>query len=491
MYNMDIFGLSLTLWLVILGAVLLYVYGTWTFSTFSSQGIPGPKPLLLVGSFFSLMKGFPQKLLEYNQEYGRLYGMFLGRSPSLVVSDADMLKEILVKQFNNFHIRRKAVVKIKPISNSIIDLYGPAWKYARNVLTPTFSGSKMREMSKTIDHCTDTLVNNLQKNVDAGTDVDMKITFGCFSMDCIAGAAFGLEVDSQNNPDDPFVTNMRVVLNLNVFNPKLLLLVFFPSLGKLYDKYDISVISPKAMNFFSEVTEQAMNIRQSEAGDTKHIDFLQLMLNAHKDFDEVEMPDEDHLTDKDIGYFKERGLTNPEIIGNAFVFFFAGYETTSTCLACTAYLLAVNPDAQDKIISEIDSIMENHDELNYAALQEMSYLDMVISESLRLYPPTVKSDRLCTQSCTINGVHVQKDMRILIPIYAIHMDPDYWPDPNKFIPERFTKEEKEKRNPYTWLPFGNGPRNCIGMRFALMEVKLALVRVLQKFKFEPCEKTQV
>ncbi|XP_070568647.1 cytochrome P450 3A9-like [Ptychodera flava] len=398
---MDILGLSLTWWLIILSVQLFYVYGTWTFSTFSSQGIPGPKPLPLVGSFLSLMKDFPQRLLDYNQEYGRVYGFYSGRRPILVVSDVDMLKQIMVKQFNHFNIRKKTVIKTEPLTSAISSLSGAAWKYTRNVLTPAFSGAKMRQMSKTINGCADTMVDNLQKKVDEGADVDMKTTFGCFSMDCIARTAFGLEVDSQNNPDDPFVTNIKNVFNFNLLNPAILLLILFPSSHRLLEMFNFNIFPKKTIEFFSEVTEQAMKFRQSETEDTKHVDFLQLMMNAHKENDALELPDDEQLADKDIGYFKERGFTNQEILSNAFLFFTAGYETTSSCLACSAYLLAVNPDAQDKLIAEIDSVMESCDNLSYTALQEMPYLDMVISEVLWIYPPAIKTDRTCTESCII------------------------------------------------------------------------------------------
>ncbi|CAO2630641.1 Cytochrome P450 3A31 [Lemmus lemmus] len=121
----------------------------------------------------------------------------------------------------------------------------------------------------------------------------------------------------------------------------------------------------------------------------------------------------------------------------------------------------------------------------------MEYLDMVLNETLRLYPVGMRLDRVSKQDVEINGVLVPKGSVVIIPVYALHHDPQYWPEPIEFRPERFSKENKSSINPYVFMPFGNGPRNCIAMRFALMNMKLALTKVLQNFSFQPCKETQI
>ncbi|CAO2630636.1 Cytochrome P450 3A1 [Lemmus lemmus] len=121
----------------------------------------------------------------------------------------------------------------------------------------------------------------------------------------------------------------------------------------------------------------------------------------------------------------------------------------------------------------------------------MEYLDMVLNETLRLYPNGLRLDRVCKKDVEINGVLLPKGSVVVIPVYALHHDPQYWPEPTEFRPERFSKENKGSINPYVFMPFGNGPRNCIGMRFALMMMKLAITKVLQNFSFQPCKETQV
>uniref|UniRef100_A0A8C8UNF6 unspecific monooxygenase n=2 Tax=Peromyscus maniculatus bairdii TaxID=230844 RepID=A0A8C8UNF6_PERMB len=121
----------------------------------------------------------------------------------------------------------------------------------------------------------------------------------------------------------------------------------------------------------------------------------------------------------------------------------------------------------------------------------MEYLDMMVNETLRLYPIANRLERVSKKDVEINGVFIPKGTIVMVPTYPLHRDPEYWPEPEEFRPERFSKENKGSINPYVYLPFGNGPRNCIGMRFALISMKLAVIRVLQNFTLQPCEETEI
>lgn len=170
---------------------------------------------------------------------------------------------------------------------------------------------------------------------------------------------------------------------------------------------------------------------------------------------------------------------------------FAGYETSATTLVFLAYSLATNPDVMTRLQEEIDSTFPNKTPVQYEALMQMEYLDSVFNECLRLYPPAARLERTAKETVRINGITIPKDMIVMVPVYALHHDPELWPEPEEFRPDRFSKQNKQSINPYTYLPFGAGPRNCIGMRFALAMVKLALVEVLQHYSFSVCEETEI
>ncbi|KAM4812099.1 cytochrome P450 3A9-like [Urocitellus parryii] len=205
------------------------------------------------------------------------------------------------------------------------------------------------------------------------------------------------------------------------------------------------------------------------------IDFLQLMI------------------DSQISQDKEsyKGLSDLEIAAQSGIFILAGYDTTSTSLSFIMYLLATHPDVQKKLQQEIDETLPNKGPVTYDVLFEMKYLDMVVNETLRLYPIVERIERVCKKDVELNGVFIPKGKIVTIPTYSLHKISTYWPEPEKFYPERFSKKNKDSINPYIYMPFGNGPRNCIGMRFALMNMKLAFIRLLQNSSFHPCKETQI
>ncbi|PRD21810.1 UNVERIFIED_CONTAM: Cytochrome P450 3A8 [Trichonephila clavipes] len=187
-------------------------------------------------------------------------------------------------------------------------------------------------------------------------------------------------------------------------------------------------------------------------------------------------------------------LSTNELIAQCVIFFLAGFETTASTLAFVSFYLALNPDVQDKLVAEIDeTVKAGNSELTYEAIQNMKYLDNVISETLRINPPSARLERVASEDYKLGdtGIVIPKHTIVTIPIYAIHRDPKYFPDPEKFDPDRFTPEERVKRSPYVFMPFGAGPRNCVGMRFALVEVKVCLAYVLSNFKIKKSPQTKV
>lgn len=158
--------------------------------------------------------------------------------------------------------------------------------------------------------------------------------------------------------------------------------------------------------------------------------------------------------------------------------------------------LALQPDLQRTLHEEIDVISANlGDELiSYDALHKMKFLDMVVSEGLRKWSPAPQTDRICSKDYEMdlgNGkkITILKGQLIFLPIYHIHRDPEYYKNPDKFDPYRFSDENKESINPGAFLPFGSGPRTCIGSRFALMSAKLLLFNFFNKFTVETCATT--
>ena len=320
----------------------------------------------------------------------------------------------------------------KPLDKMVSLLKDDEWRYVRNTISPTFSSGKLRRMKTQLNRCSKVLVNNLQEKARNGEAFHVKDTMGAFAMDVIASTAFGLDINSQKDPNDPFIMHAKKSFNFTSKNPMMILFFLAPFLMPVAKKLGLKFFPKDTMDFFTDIINKLMAGR-TDIDKTTRKDFLQLMINAHRD-DE----DEENEETVDEGQVKEpskpkRALTYDEVLSQAFIFFFAGYATIADNLTFTLYLLALHPEVQDKVLEDINEAMEGKSEPDYDTLNKMQYLDMVIQETLRLYAP-VRSDRVCTKDTEVNGILIPKGMLIGILIQAIHMDSEIWPEPEKFDP---------------------------------------------------------
>ena len=166
-------------------------------------------------------------------------------------------------------------------------------------------------------------------------------------------------------------------------------------------------------------------------------------------------------------------------------------SVTESLLMFALYELALNPEIQERLASELEEIGQSG--LTFDDVNHHEYLDMVISETLRKHPPGGRPERKCAREYQVPGTshRLPAGQIVGVPIYAIHHDPEYYPEPQRFDPGRFTPENKKKRNPYTYMPFSLGPRMCIAQRFAIMEGKTAIAHLVRNFRIDPCSKTTV
>ncbi|XP_012790154.2 cytochrome P450 3A12-like [Sorex araneus] len=466
---------SMETWLLLATSlVLLYLYGTYSHGRFKKLGIPGPTPLPFFGTVLSYRHGFWDFDMKCFKKYGKVWGFYDGRQPVLAVTDPDMIKTILVKECYSVFTNRRAIGPVGFMKAAISVAEDEQWKRIRSLLSPTFTSGKLKDMFPIIAQYGDSLVKNLRKDADQGMFVNLKEVFGAYSMDVITSTSFGVSVDSLNNPKDPFVENTKKLLRFNFLDPFLLLITLFPFLVPLFELADISLF-PRSVTGFFKTSIERMKENRLKDKEKHRVDLLQLMLNSQNS--------------KEVDTHK--AMTDMELVAQSIIFIFAGYETTSSTLSFLMYCLAIHPDVQQKLQQEIDATFPNKEPPTYDALLQMEYLDMVVNETLRLYPIAGRLERVCKKDVEINGLIIPRGTVVMMPIFVLHKDPELWPEPEEFRPERFSKENKDNINPYVYMPFGTGPRNCIGMRFALMNMKVALIKTLQNFTFKPCKETQI
>ncbi|XP_014882037.1 cytochrome P450, family 3, subfamily A, polypeptide 65, partial [Poecilia latipinna] len=411
---------------------------------------------------------------ECYRKYGKIWGIYDGRQPVLCVADPEIIKAILVKECYSFFTNRRNFHLNGALYDSLFNAEDDQWKRIRSVLSPSFTSGRLKEMFEIMKSHSANLIHSMKKKADKGGALELKEFFGSYSMDVVTSTAFSVDIDSLNNPSDPFVTNIKKMLKFDFLNPLFLAVAFFPFLGPILEKFEFSFFPKSVTDFFYASLEKIKSNRETSQQKSR-VDFLQLMIDSQKN----------------NGLQKDKRLSDHEILSQSMIFIFAGYETSSSSLTFLAYNLATNPEIMRKLQEEIDSTFPNKAPVQYQPLMEMDYLDSVINESLRLFPIAARLERVAKASVEINGLVIPKDMVVLVPTWPLHRDPEIWPEPEKFKPERFSKKNKEDIDPYTYMPFGVGPRNCIGMRFALVVMKLAVVEILQRYSFSVCKETEI
>ncbi|XP_076463505.1 cytochrome P450 3A8-like [Babylonia areolata] len=488
---MDILGLiDIPLWLVLLLCltVLLYMYGTWHHSLWTNQGIPGPVPWPFFGNSVELRNKSPYGVFtDWQWKYGRVVGFFAGVRPNLAVTDLDIVREVMVKQFNNFTDRNTTPGLGKVVKKSLFFAGGTTWKRIRNLMTPTFSTSKLKLMSHYVKRCTSLLVNNIDTKARAAQDIDVKEVFGAFTMDVIAGTAFGLETNSQTQEEEPFVTNCKALFSTVGFRGWRRFIFYFsqafPVIAPLLSR--VQNVFGNGQFFFAAL-EKMVDARREERNSQrqKSVDFLQMLVDAEADPEQITDRTEDRDDNK-----SNRRMTKDEVMAQGFIVLIAGYETTATSLQYLTYNLALNPHIQEKVFEEIKQHLGD-DKPTYESVSQLKYLDATIHESLRMFPPVAMVNRQAREPVDINGIHIPAGCGVTIPIYSILHDPEYFPDPEVFDPDRFAEENVAKVHPVTYeLQFGYGPRKCIGMRLAMLEIKLAAAEIFRRFRFVKCADT--
>ncbi|XP_017770162.1 PREDICTED: cytochrome P450 9e2-like [Nicrophorus vespilloides] len=439
-----------------------------------------------------------------NERYTGIYQM---TTPTLVLRDPDLIKQITVKDFEYFTDHRSLVSdESEPLWNrNLFSLKGEKWRDMRTTLSPAFTSSKMRAMFNLIDDCAKKFIDfHLEASKDGEITVEMKDIFTRYSNDVIATCAFGVTCDSLKEPKNEFYVMGREATDFSsvMKNIVIFMYILVPNIAKMLK---LPLFNENVSNFFKNLVKETIKMRE-ENGIIRP-DMINLLMEARKG--RLKYEEEANYNETGFATVKEshigktqatkHEITDIDITAQALVFFFAGFESVSILMSFIAYELAVNPDIQAKLITEVDETYAECDgKLTYEKLAIMKYMDMVISETLRKWPSAIAADRVCVKPYTIPAVkesekpvHLKVGDILWLPIIALHYDSEYYPNPDTFDPDRFSEENKHNINSSTYLPFGIGPRNCIGSRFALMETKTIFFHILSKFEITVVKETVV
>ncbi|KAH8250912.1 hypothetical protein KR038_004590 [Drosophila bunnanda] len=492
---------------LLIGAVsLLYVYLKWTFSYWDRMGFPSAGKTIPFGVLDSVRQGkrsFGMAIYDlYNSTKEPVIGMYLTIRPALLVRNAQLAHDVLVKDFASFHDRGVYVDEENdPMSAGLFSLEGASWKNMRSKLSPSFTSGKLKAMFETSDAVGDKLIAHLKKQLpqSGSKEVELKSLTSTYAVDIIASTIFGLEVDSFADPGNEFLQISKLI-NRNTFSDIVrgASSFLYPALEKFFVKIGWK---QEAFERMRELSNRTVDLR--EKNNIVRKDLLQLLLQLRN---QGKISTDDNVWTAESSKHGTKSISKDNIAGQLLLFYAAGFETTASTTSFTLYELTQNPEVMVRAQEDVRQAIEKHGGLTYDAISDMKYLEACVmgkpargasleqvhsflsAETARKYPALPILNRVCTQDYPVpdSKLVIKKDTPIVISLIGMHRDPEYFPDPLSYQPERYLDENKAFKKA-AYMPFGEGPRHCIGLRMGKVNVKIALAKMLSNFDLEICK----
>eukprot|EP01113_Clastostelium_recurvatum_P026593 TRINITY_DN3191_c1_g1_i2.p1 TRINITY_DN3191_c1_g1~~TRINITY_DN3191_c1_g1_i2.p1 ORF type:complete len:569 (-),score=92.10 TRINITY_DN3191_c1_g1_i2:56-1762(-) len=465
--------------------------------------IPGPPSShLLLGNVTSERGKTFLRIQEWVAQYGTFTKYMYGRLPRVVLSEPDLVHEVLVTNFENF-VNRTG-------SNRLMDKTGSKpgllmarddyWRRLRRIVSPAFNTVHLKTMLTMINSAADLFIEHMimvQETGEVGGGkngvVEIHNALARLTLEIIGTTAFGTHIPSQTDSSNELSLAASAVFRATESGSSALLpLAVFPGLAPLMSEI-VKKVKPKALVMF---VKAASILKQHT---TTIIEERRRTFDHHHHGgggDDDEDDDEEGPKDFVDMLLKAKDdktgqrLQDDEIAAQCETFLLAGHETTATALAFTVYLLSRHPEVEQRMVEEIfrmfpdGTVPTTMDDLKQGGGGggSLAYTTMVLNESLRLYPPAVRISRQAMHDIMIGNHLIPAEIDVVIPIWTIHHDKNMWgDDADEFKPERWLAPPSHV---CAFMPFGGGPRNCVGMRFAVMEAKMLLVRIYQKLTFK-------
>lgn len=450
---------------------------------FARQGIRGPRYRFFVGcvrEMVALMvdasaSPMPRpyrshnvlpRVLAFYHHWRKIYGstflIWFGPTPRLAVADPDLIREILLSRADHFDRYESHPMVRQLEGEGLVSLRGDKWAHRRKVLTPAFHVDNLRLLLPSVGETVVDMVGKWRAMAAAASgevEIDVSEWFQVVTEDAITRTAFGR---SYEDGKDVF----RLQTQLMAFASEAFRKVFIPGYRFLPTKKNTS-----SWKLDKEIRKNLATLigRRQEAADDEKLggcakDLLGLMIGASK---------------------AKSPITVNDIVEECKTFFFAGKQTTSNLLTWTTVVLAMHPEWQELARQEVLEVCGPRDIPSREQLARLKTLGMILNETLRLYPPAVATVRRAKADVQLGGFLIPRGTELLIPIMAVHHDARLWgPDATQFNPARFARGAAQAaKHPMAFIPFGMGARMCIGQNLALLEAKLAVAIILQRFDF--------
>ncbi|XP_018319744.1 cytochrome P450 4d2-like [Agrilus planipennis] len=466
---------SVILFVFCLLSLFLWFYFHYNYF-FKLKNILGPAPVPLIGNalYFREINDILPNLMRFKKKYGSPFKLSFGfQYPRVIICDPKFMTFFLS---STKYITKSEDYKFLRnwLGNGLLTSTGKEWKGHRKMITPAFHFNILEQFLDVFEKNVDIMINKWEREV--GTKCfDVFPYLKLFTLDIICETALRTEINAQIDDNSDYVRAVQTVTRI-MMERSLSLFVSYESIYKFTNKF---VEERDALKIINDLTDSVVKRRKEEIENQSNyqteefkvkrkLAFLDLLLQAEAD--------------------GER-LSEISIREEVNTFMFEGHDTTASAISFCLFNISQHPKVQKKIVEELKTISEKSstDHYTYSDLQEMKYLEAVIKETLRLYPSVPIFGRLAIEDIVHDGKVIPKGSTISLFAFGLLRDPELFPEPEKFLPERFLNNNVKINNPYSYVPFSAGPRNCIGQKFAMLEMKSTIGHILRKFELHPAD----
>jgi len=420
-------------------------------ATTRRNSAPGPRGSVFFGSVFEMRRDPLDFVCRLAHDYGDIARIRMLSQPGFVVSRPDYARHVLVDNQQNYgrnSVTHKMMRSV--VGNGLATNDGASWLHQRRLMQPTFHQKRLLSFGSAMTGATVAMLERWQQLAGHDQPVDILAQMHRLTLHIVGQTLFHIDLSDDANPTGHAFTLVFQLLMDYFYLP-------FPPL---------SVPTPRnrrltaALRTLDEIVYGIIRARRAQQ--EWPVDLLSMLLEAH---------------DEETG----AQMTDQQIRDEIITILLAGQETSATTLAWTWYLLSQHPETEQRLWAELESVLGGRLP-TVEDLPNLPSTQMLIKESMRLYPVAWSIPRHTIQEDSIGGYVIPANSLMWINLYTAHRHPDFWDDPEGFHPERFTPEREAARPRFSYFPFGGGPHLCIGNGFAMMEISLILATVAQRYR---------
>lgn len=460
---------------LVLGIILLLIYKYYTSRSFKLlNAIPSSKSPRFIGHTMDFLRMHPSDILNFmisifekNKANKNVLAMWTGPFCFVYLRTLSDIEKLL----SDNNQLRKAInySYLEPwLGQGLINSEGPIWQKHRKMITPSFHFKILEGFLEIMNSKLEIFSEVLEKKVGTGY-FDLEPFIANYSLDVITETAMSTNVDAQRTNSE-FIDCIKSLTEVIIVRSVKIMYYFQP----IFNLSPYKGQETKSINYVNEYIAKILDNKRTEAKNLKKVKNTENDIGAKEKLALLDM-----LLQLQ---FSNAKITDKEIYDEVNTFMFAGHDTVSSALSFVIYNLAIHQDVQEKVYAEVVEVLGDS-KPTYQSLMNFKYLERVIKETMRLYPSVPYIGRRLKKDMPITDGHiVPKDCDVAVFIYDHHRNPENFPDPEKFDPDRFLPENIANRHPYAYIPFSAGSRNCIGQKFAMMEQLATVSHLLRHFR---------